>query len=75
MTVGALGERLLVEVLEGVRVVLLQLVALDLALDHPVEGIRRLEGRRVLSSFIDVPSDSSGLNTGNGTILNAFESI
>ena len=45
VTVGALGERLLVEVLEGVRVVLLQLVALDLAFDHPIEGIRRLEGR------------------------------
>ena len=44
VTVGALGERLLVEVLEGVRVVLLQLVALDLSPDHPVEGVRRLEG-------------------------------
>ena len=42
VAVGALGERLLVEVLEGVRVVLLQLVALDLSPDHPVEGIRRL---------------------------------
>ena len=43
MTVGALGERLLVEVLEGVGVVLLQLVALDLATDHAVERVRRLE--------------------------------
>lgn len=42
VAVGALGERLLVEVLEGVGVVLLQLVAPHLALDHPVEGIRRL---------------------------------
>ena len=48
VAVGALGERLLVEVLEGVGVVLLQLVALDLSSDHPVEGIRRLRGHRII---------------------------